>query len=129
MSVIHRIVALLVVHPMFIIRERTIQAVIGRDPVFCLSRKVTMPNEKLFLILTESLIRLSEHLFPGISGVFAVFHEAVVPLHQPSGVAKNCKNIRVSFTQTPKETKGVSALMPRRSFFHFTSAPGGTNSL
>jgi hypothetical protein len=113
---------------MLTIRERTIQAVVGRDPVSRLSRKVIMPAEKLFLVLTESLVRLGEHLIPSISGMLAVFHEAVIPLHQPSSVVKNCKCIRVSFTQTHKE-KGASVLMPRRSFFHFTSAPGGTNSL
>jgi len=89
MLVIHCTVALLVVHPMLIIRERTVQTVIGRDPVSRLSRKVTMPAEKLFPVLTESLVRLSEHLLPSISGVLAVFHEAVIPLHQPSSVAKN----------------------------------------
>jgi hypothetical protein len=129
MLVMHCTVVLLVVHPMFNIRERTIQAVIGRDPVTRLSRKVTMPVEKLFLVLTESLVRLNEHLLPSISGVLAVFHEAVIPIHQPRSVVKNCKHIRVSFTQTHKEKKGASALLERRSFFHFTSAPGGTNSL
>jgi len=62
-----------------------------------------MPAEKLFLVLTESLVRLSEHLLPSISGVLAVFHEAVISLHQLSSVLKNCENIRVSFTQTHKE--------------------------
>jgi hypothetical protein len=93
MLVIHCTVVLLVVHPMFTIRERTIQAVIGRHPVFRLCRKVTMPVEKLFLVLIESLVRLSEHLLPSISGVLAIFHEAVIPLHQPSSVVKNYKNI------------------------------------
>lgn len=93
MSVIHCTVVLMVVHPMFTIRERTIQAVIGRGPVNCLSRKVTVPVEKLFLVLTESLVRLSEHLLPSISGMLAVFHEAVIPLHQPRSVVKNCKRI------------------------------------
>ena len=78
---------------MFTIREGTIQAVIVRDPVFRLSRKVTMSVEKLFLVLMESLVRLSEHLLPNISGVLAVFHEAVIPIHQPSSVVKNYKNI------------------------------------
>jgi hypothetical protein len=87
----------MLVHPMFTIRERTIQAVIGRGPVSRQSRKVIMPAEKLFLVLTESLVRLGEHLLPSISGVLAVFHEAVIPLHQPGSVAKNCKKkIRVS---------------------------------
>jgi hypothetical protein len=81
MLVVHCTVALLLVHRMFTIRERTIQAVIGRDPVFRLSRKVTMPAEKLFLVLTEALVRLSEHMLPSISGVLAVFHEAAIPLH------------------------------------------------
>lgn len=89
MLVMHCTVVLLVVHPMFTIRERTIQAVIGRDPVTRLSRKVTMPVEKLFLVLTESLVRLNEHLLPSISGVLAVFHEAVIPIHQPRSVVKN----------------------------------------
>jgi hypothetical protein len=129
MLVIHCKVALLVVHPMLTIRERTIQAVISRDPVSRLSRKLIMSAEKLFLVLTESLVRLSEHLLPSISVFLAVFNEAAIPLHQPGSVVKNCKNIRISFTQTHKEKKGASALMPRRSFFHFTSAPGGTNSL
>ena len=97
MMVIHCKIALLVVH--LTIRERTIQAVIGRDPVSRLSRKVFMPAEKLFLVLAESLVRLGERLLPSISGVLAVFHEAAIPLHQPSSVVKNCKNIPVSFTQ------------------------------
>jgi hypothetical protein len=101
----------------------------SRDPVSRLSRKLIMSAEKLFLVLTESLVRLSEHLLPSISVFLAVFNEAAIPLHQPGSVVKNCKNIRISFTQTHKEKKGASALMPRRSFFHFTSAPGGTNSL
>lgn len=125
MLVIRCTVALLVVHPMFTIRERTIQAVVGRDPVFRLSRKVTMPAEKLFLVLTESLVRAGEHLLPSISAVLTVFHEAAIPLDQPSSVVKNCKNISI-LKRTRKEG---SALMPRRSFFHFTSAPGGTNNL
>ncbi|SRR6266403_1669936 len=76
---------------MFIIREGTIQTVISRDPVFRLSGEVTVPAEKLFLVLTESLVRLSERLLPSISVVLAVFHEAVISLHQPSSVVKNCK--------------------------------------
>ena len=87
MVVIHCTVALVVEHPMFTIRKRTIQAAIGRDPVIRLSRKATMPAEKLFLVLTKSLsLRLSEHLLPSISGVLAVFYEAAIPLYQPSSV-------------------------------------------
>ena len=90
MLVFHCTVVLLVVHlTMFTIRERTIQAVIGREEMSRLSRKVTMPVEKLFLVLTESLVRLSEHLLPSIAVVLAVFHEAVIPLHQPSSIVKN----------------------------------------
>ena len=126
MLVIHCEVALLVVHPMSAICERIIQAVIGRDPVFRLSRKVIMPAEKLFLVLTESLVRVSEDLLPSISGVLAVFHKAAIPLHQPGSVVKNCKIFESVLLE---DKKGASALMPRRSFFHFTSASGGTNSL
>jgi len=88
MIAVHCTVVSLVVHPMFTIRERTFQAVIGRHPVSHLSRKVTMSVEKLFLVLTESLVRLSEHLLPSISGMLAVFHEAAIPIHQPSSVVK-----------------------------------------
>jgi hypothetical protein len=101
--VIHWAVA--VVHPTFTIREGTIQVVVGRDPVSCLSRKVTMPVEKLFLVLMESLVRLSEHLLPRISIVLAVFHEAVIPLHHPSSVLQNCKNIGVNFNRTRKRER------------------------
>lgn len=94
MLVIHCKVALLVVHPMLTIRERTIQAVISRDPVSRLPRKLIMSAEKLFLVLTESLVRLSEHLLPSISVLLAVFNEAAIPLHQPGSVVKNCKKIR-----------------------------------
>jgi hypothetical protein len=95
----------MLVHPMFTIRERTIQAVIGRDPVSRLSRKVFMPAEKLFLVLTESFVRVGEHLLPSISGVLAVFHEAVIPLHQPSSVVKNCKDIRVSLLKRTRKRR------------------------
>jgi hypothetical protein len=64
-----------------------------------------MPAEKLFLVLAKSLVRLGEHLLPSISGVLAVFHEAVIPLYQPSSVAKNCKNIRVSLLKRTRKRK------------------------
>jgi hypothetical protein len=95
----------MLVHPMFTIRERTIQAAIGRDPVSRQSRKVIMPAEMLFLVLTESLVLLGEHLLPSISGVLAVFHEAVIPLHQPGSVVKNCKNIRVSLLKRTRKSR------------------------
>jgi len=45
-----------VMMPMFNIREGTIQAIISRDPVPRLSRKVTMPAKKLLLVLMKSLV-------------------------------------------------------------------------
>lgn len=70
----------LVVHPITI-RERTIQAIIGGDPMVRLSHEFIMPAEKLFLVLTEPLVRLSEHLLPRVSGVLAVFHKAAISFH------------------------------------------------
>src|SRR5260370_19138132 len=119
--VIHWAVA--VVHPTFTIREGTIQVVVGRDPVSCLSRKVTMPVEKLFLVLMESLVRLCEHLLPRISIVLTVFHEAVIPLHQPSSVVQNCKNIGVNFNPAMAKGKGANALKAKSIFLHFIFSP------
>ena len=56
MLVVHWTMALLLMQPMFNIREGTIQAIISRGPVPYLSRKVTMPAKKLLLGLMESLV-------------------------------------------------------------------------
>lgn len=117
MLVIHCKVALLVVHPMLTIRERTIQAVISRDPVSRLPRKLIMSAEKLFLVLTESLVRLSEHLLPSISVLLAVFNEAAIPLHQPGSVVKNCKKFDQFYSNAQgkegsKRTNAKTILLP-----------------
>jgi hypothetical protein len=99
---------------MFTIRERIIQAVIGRYPEPRLSREFTMPAVKLLLVLTF-LVRLSEHLPPRISGMLAVFHEVAIPLHQPSSVVKNCRDIRVSFIhkeRSEQRTDAKTILLP-----------------
>jgi len=77
-----------VVPPRFKTPDSTIRTVIGRDPVFCHSRKVAMSAEELTLILAGYPVRLSKPPLPslGVHAALVVLHEAIVVVHQLCGI-------------------------------------------